>query len=93
MLFMVKMILTVPTHIPDEQFQTMREAEREYARDKQRAGTWVHLWRIAGKHGNYSVFDVSSNDELNDILWGLPLFEYIDFEISPLAKHRSILED
>lgn len=92
MLYMVKMILTKPAHISEEEFQDLREREREYARARQREGTWKHLWRIAGKHGNYSVFDVDSNDELNDVLWGLPLFEYIDFEIAPLAKHRSLLE-
>jgi muconolactone D-isomerase len=32
---------------------------------------------------------VDSNDELHEILWGLPLFGYMDIEVVPLATHPS----
>ncbi|WP_329360674.1 muconolactone Delta-isomerase family protein [Streptomyces sp. NBC_01483] len=29
----------------------------------------------------------ADNDRLNDILWGLPLFPYMDVAVTPLARH------
>lgn len=44
---------------------------------------------FAGKYSNISIFDVDSADELNEILFGLPLFPYMDIEVTALAKHGS----
>jgi muconolactone delta-isomerase len=33
--------------------------------------------------------DVESHDELHQILSGLPLFPYMDVQVTPLAKHPS----
>ncbi|MCX4405333.1 MULTISPECIES: muconolactone Delta-isomerase family protein [unclassified Streptomyces] len=29
----------------------------------------------------------ADNDRLNDIVWGLPLFPYMDVAVTPLARH------
>lgn len=42
-----------------------------------------------GEYSNVSVFDVTSNDELHDLLSGLPLFPYMDIHVTPLAAHPS----
>ena len=52
-------------------------------------GKWVHLWRIAGQYSNFIVFDVESHDELHDILSTLPLFPFMDIQVTPLAHHPS----
>lgn len=44
---------------------------------------------MVGEYANYSVFDVESNDELHQILSGLPLFPYMDIHVTPLAVHPS----
>jgi len=49
----------------------------------------VHLWRVVGRYSNISVFDVDSPDELHDILWTLPLFPYMQVQVTPLAQHPS----
>ena len=54
-----------------------------------RSGRWPHLWRIVGEYANVSVFDVESNDALHELLSGLPLFPYMDIQVTPLAKHPS----
>jgi len=63
--------------------------EKEYSQRLQRAGKWPHIWRIAGEYANFSIFDVESNDELHDLLSGLPLFPYMDIRVTPLATHPS----
>jgi muconolactone D-isomerase len=46
-----------------------------------------------GEYSNFSVFDVDSNDELHEILSGLPLFPYMAIHVTPLAKHPSDVRD
>jgi muconolactone D-isomerase len=67
--------------------------EKQYSQNLQREGKWPHLWRIVGQYSNFSVFDVESNDELHQILSGLPLFSYMDIKVTPLAKHPSAISD
>lgn len=57
----------------------------------QRAGTWVHLWRIAGQYSNISVFDVADHDQLHTLLSTLPLFPFVQIEVLPLARHPSAI--
>jgi muconolactone D-isomerase len=42
-----------------------------------------------GEYSNVSVFDVASNDELHELLAGLPLFPWMDIRVTPLATHPS----
>jgi muconolactone D-isomerase len=44
-----------------------------------------------GEYSNVSIFDVESNDELHDLLSGLPLFPYMRIRVTPLAKHPSAI--
>ena len=55
----------------------------------QRKGKWPHIWRVAGRYANISVLDVADNDELHELLWGLPLFPYMSVAVTPLAAHPS----
>ncbi len=58
----------------------------------QRDGRWPHLWRVAGRYANVSVLDVSSVDELHELLSGLPLFPYLDIRVTPLARHPNAID-
>jgi len=66
--------------------------EKDYAQALQRRGKWVHLWRVVGTYSNASIFDVESADELQEILWNLPLFAYMTIEVMPLTHHPSALD-
>ncbi|MGI3170344.1 muconolactone Delta-isomerase [Pseudooceanicola sp. C21-150M6] len=91
MLYMVRMDVTVPTYIPAAEFEEIKAREKAYAQDLQRQGKWVGLWRIVGEYANYSLFDVGSNDELQEILQNLPLFPFMSCEVTPLARHPSAI--
>lgn len=91
MLYLVHMIVNIPRDLPKEEAQKIIADEKAYSQDLQRAGKWVHLWRITGEYANYSVFDVESNDELHDILSKLPLFPFMEIKVTPLAKHPSAI--
>ena len=91
MLFHVKMTVKLPVDMDPAKAAQLKADEKELAQRLQREGTWRHLWRIAGHYANYSVFDVASNDELHELLQGLPLFPYMDIQVTPLAKHPSAI--
>ena len=91
MLFMAEMEVRLPPDMPAEQQEDLKARERAYSRAAQRDGRWAHLWRVAGRYANVSVLDVSSVDELHELLSGLPLFPYLDIRVTPLAQHPNAI--
>ncbi len=91
MLFHVRMDVNLP-HDLDAQLRAETIArEKEFSQELQRAGKWVHLWRIVGQYANVSIFDVESNDDLHELLQALPLFPYMDIVVTPLTHHPSAI--
>jgi len=91
MLYLVRMDVSIPRDLPLEQVEEIKAREKAYSQDLQRDGRWPHLWRVVGEYANYSVFDVASNDELHQLLSGLPLFPYMRIQVAPLAAHPSAI--
>jgi muconolactone D-isomerase len=93
MLFQVEMDVRLPHDFPAEKVEALKQTERARAQELQRAGIWRHLWRVAGRYSNVSIFDVSGPQDLHDILSGLPLFPFMDMRITPLCRHPSSVHD
>lgn len=93
MLFHVRMTVNLPVDMPAEQASRLKADEKELAQRLQRAGTWRHLWRIAGQYANVSIFDVADNQALHDTLMQLPLFPYMDIEVTAMCRHPSSIHD
>ena len=91
MLFHVKMTVKLPVDMDPAKAAQLKADEKELAQRLQREGTWRHLWRIAGHYANYSVFDVPSVEALHDTLMQLPLFPYMDINVTALARHPSAI--
>ena len=89
MLFLVRMDVRLPSTLVGKERDDLLAREKAYSQDLQSAGSWPHLWRVVGEYANYSVFDVKSNDELHELLSGLPLFPHMDITVTPLATHPS----
>jgi muconolactone D-isomerase len=93
MLFKVDMDVRIPHDVPAERADALKQAERARAQDLQRTGVWRHLWRVAGRYANVSIFDVSGPQELHDILSTLPLFPFMEVLVTPLCRHPSSIRD
>ena len=91
MLFAVRMDVSIPHDLDAGVRADTIAREKAYSQELQRAGKWVHIWRITGEYANLSVFDVESNDELHDILWNLPLYPYMKVQVWPLNSHPSAI--
>ena len=93
MLFQVEMDVRIPHDFPAEKAEALKQAECARAQDLQRGGVWRHLWRVAGRYANVSIFDVSGSQELHDILSSLPLFPFMDIQVTPLCRHPSSIRE
>lgn len=89
MLFMVRMTVKLPHDLPAVDATRLKQAEKELAQELQRQGTWRHLWRIAGLYANVSIFDVADTQALHDTLLQLPLYPYMEIEVTALCRHPS----
>lgn len=89
MLFCVKMTVNIPLDMDPAILDDIKTREKNRAIDIQKSGKWPHLWRVTGKYSNISIFDVESNDELHELLMSLPLFPYMDIEVTAMSKHPS----
>jgi muconolactone D-isomerase len=93
MLFHVHMVVSPPLGMAKDAFEDLRSAEKARAQALMRQGKWRHLWRIAGKYENYSIFDVIDVNELHDILTSLPFFPFMKMEVTPICRHPSSIRD
>jgi muconolactone D-isomerase len=85
------MDVRIPHDVDPSRADTLKADEKARAQELQRAGKWVHLWRVAGRYANVSVFEVTDHDELHIILSSLPLFPFMDVIVTPLARHPSAI--
>lgn len=93
MLFQVMMTVNLPHSMADEDARKLKADEKALAQDLQRSGKWRHLWRVAGLYANVSIFDVDGPQELHDLLSSLPLFPYMDIQVTALCRHPSAIEE
>lgn len=93
MLFHVTMKVNLPPDMPKDQAAAIKAEEKAYAQELQNAGKWRHLWRVAGSYANVSIFDVEDNAELQALISNLPLFPYMDIQVSPLCRHPSSVRE
>lgn len=91
--FHVEMTVNIPHDIPADEVARLKANEKAQAHELQRSGEWRHLWRIAGRFANVSIFDVASPQALHDILFNLPLFPFMEIKVTPLCRHPSSIRD
>lgn len=91
MLFMAEMTVRIPHDLDPQVAEKLKANEKALSQQLQREGKWRHLWRVAGKYANVSIFDVRDNDELHTLLMSLPLYPYMEISVTALAQHGSAI--
>jgi len=92
MLFHVSITVRIPPDADPGEIKKLSEQEHERAKTLQLERKWIHLWRVAGKYANISVFDVESPAELHEILNSLPLYRFMEVEVAALCQHPGSIE-
>jgi muconolactone D-isomerase len=85
MLFQVSMTMRVLHDADPEKIGRLRVAEHARAADLASQAKWLHVWRVVGKWANLSVFEVDSHAELHEIIGSLPLYPYMEVEVTALC--------
>ena len=93
MLFHVTMDVRTPHGLDPAELERLHAQEHDRAAELQRAGRWVHLWRVVGRNANVSIFRVDSPAELHAALESLPLFPFMEVTVTPLCRHPGALHD
>lgn len=75
-----------------EAIKQLQAQEHVRARELQFQGKWPHLWRVAGKYANISVFNVEDPAELHETINSLPLFPFMDVEVTALCHHPGAVQ-
>jgi muconolactone D-isomerase len=85
------MDVKIPQDLAESDVTDILAREKAYSQQLQKTGQWRHIWRLAGQYANFSIFDVKDNSELHEILTGLPLFKFMQIEVTPLLRHPSAI--
>ena len=93
MLYHVRMDVLIPTDMDADKVAELKATEKALSQKLQEQGKWRHIWRITGQYSNISIFDVESNEELHNILQGLPLYPYMNIEVMALNRHPSSIRE
>ena len=94
MLFQVEMDVRVPADADPAKIDALKATEKARCQELMAAGKWRHIWRLVGRYANVSVFDVDSHEELHTLLSTLPLFPFMQINVTALCRHpSSIWED
>jgi muconolactone D-isomerase len=65
----------------------VKAAEKVRGEELVAAGKLRRIWRIPGRRAVMALYRVDSPEELHEILSSLPLFPWMDIEITPLSAH------
>lgn len=93
MLFHVTMDVRIPADADPVRIDALKVAEKARCAALMEQGVWRHIWRVVGRYRNVSIFDVSDNAELHEVLMTLPLFPYMQIDVTPLCRHASSIRD
>ncbi|MEA2024670.1 MAG: muconolactone Delta-isomerase family protein [Actinomycetota bacterium] len=85
--FLARIEQDIPPDIDPERLAAVKAAEAVRGRELVDAGKLQRIWRIPGRRAVYVLYEVDGPDELHDILGSLPLFPWMDIEVTALGSH------
>lgn len=93
MLFQVEMDVRIPLGSDPAKIDALKATEKARCQELMIAGKWRHIWRVAGRYANVSIFDVESPTELHELISTLPLFPFMEIRVMALCRHPSSIRD
>jgi muconolactone D-isomerase len=85
--FLVQIEFSLPSELGAEGREQLLEREHERALELKAAGTIERIWRVPGRRANVGIWRADDATELHAALASLPLFPWMDIEVSALAQH------
>jgi muconolactone D-isomerase len=85
--FLARIEQDIPPDTDPARFAAVKAAEGVRGRGLVDAGKLRRIWRIPGRRAVDALYDVDGPDELHDILSSLPLYPWMDIEVTALGSH------
>ena len=85
--FLVRTDIAFPPELTSDEKNTLIAQEADRAKVLAAEGTLVRLWRLPGRRSNWGLWRAEDATSLHDALTSLPLWNYMDIEVSALARH------
>ena len=88
MQFLVRIQVDLPASLPEDERSKLLAGELRRGRELRDSGAIVSIWRVPGPPlRNVGIWEAADATELHELLASLPLFAFINAEVTPLAQH------
>lgn len=87
--FLVRVEIHLPPTMSPEERARLTAAESARAAALASEGRLLRLWRLPGRRANWGLWRAPDATALHDALTSLPLWPYMDIDVTPLAEHPS----
>jgi muconolactone D-isomerase len=85
--FLVRIKVTLPTTLSNEERSALLKAELQRGVELRRQGSIRAIWRVPGGLRNVGIWSAADATELHELLSSLPLFPFLEADVTPLAQH------
>ena len=85
--FLARIEQNISPDIDPDRLAQVKAAEKVRGQELVDAGKLRRIWRIPGRRAVYALYRVESTDELHEILSSLPLFPWMEIEVTALSAH------
>lgn len=85
--FLVSIQISVRGELDSRRLDELRAAELEAGRELIARGVIHRIWRLPGTTDNVGIWRAADASELHSHLAALPLFPYMQVQVTPLAIH------
>jgi muconolactone D-isomerase len=85
--YLVRIKVSRPVQLRDDEWSDLLDRERDHATDYVRGGRIVRIWRVPGTSTNVGIWRAADATELHDLLVALPLHPFMDVDVECLAQH------
>jgi muconolactone D-isomerase len=85
--FLARIEQDIPPDMDPARLAEVKAAEKVRGQELVDAGKLRRIWRIPGRRAVVALYRVDGPEELHEILSSLPLFPWMDIEVTALGAH------
>ena len=85
--FLARIEQNISPDMDPEKLADVKAAEKARGEELVAAGKLRRIWRIPGRRAVMALYRVDSPEELHEILSSMPLFPWMDIEVTALSAH------
>jgi muconolactone D-isomerase len=85
--WLVEVSVCLPSSMSSEEVEQLTEAERVRGRELVASGSIQQIWRVPGALANVGIWRADTATELHAAISSLPLWRWLEVEVTPLADH------